>query len=54
MVKYTSINLNNISDVQDFVGICQKIDGDVLVSSGRYTVNGKSLLGLFSLNLTKG
>ena len=48
------VNLNNIDDVKSFIRCTSKIDSDVIVSSGRYTVDGKSLLGLLSLNLANG
>jgi hypothetical protein len=56
-MDYTTrkIKLNLISDIQDFVATSQMVGGLVTVSSidGRYSVDGKSLLGLMSLNLSK-
>ena len=45
------VNLNNIVNVKDFAGIAQGLNYEVKVRSGAYIVNGKSLLGLFSLDL---
>jgi len=46
------IKLNTISDAKDFVSICSKYhDTEVDVKQGKYTVDGKSVLGIFSLNL---
>ncbi len=57
MEKYTkkTIKLNLITDIQEFVNTSQTIVGPVTVASedGIYTVDGKSLLGLMSLNLSK-
>lgn len=30
-----------------------KIDGEVTISCGRYVINAKSIMGIFSLDLTK-
>lgn len=57
MESYTKkvIKLNLIADIQDFVNTAQSVVGTITVSStdGVYTVDGKSLLGLMSLNLSK-
>ena len=46
------IRLNTIKDVNEFVSICCKyFDADIDVKQGRQIINGKSILGIFSLNL---
>lgn len=45
------IKLNTINDVKEFVNICSKYEADADVKQGKFTVNGKSILGIFSLNL---
>lgn len=45
------IKLNNIESVKKFVEIANGLESDILVKSGRYVVDGKSIMGLFSLNL---
>lgn len=47
------IKLNMVKDVSDFVELCSKCTGDVFVHSGRFIVSGKSILGMYSLDLTK-
>lgn len=47
------IRLNTIDAVRRFAGIVTAFDGDVLLKSGRYVVDGKSILGIFSLDLSK-
>lgn len=49
----TSFNilLNTINDVKDFVNLVNKYDFDVDLTSDRYVVNAKSIMGIFSLNL---
>lgn len=48
----TRININNIERVKAFVKACNKLDCDVIVISGKYAVDGKSLMGIFSLDLS--
>ena len=50
-MKETSIRLATIADVRDFVNIVAAFDGDIDLISGRYVVDGKSIMGIFSLDL---
>lgn len=46
------IKLNTISDVNNFSKVCSEYyEGNIDVKQGRQIVNGKSILGIFSLNL---
>ena len=49
----TIIQIDNISDVYEFIKFASRVDGDVLVSKGKFTVDGKSFLGIFSLDISK-
>lgn len=46
------IRLDTIYKVKEFVGLADRYDGKVEVPSGRCTVNGKSILGILSLDLS--
>lgn len=46
-----NIQLKEIKDVYSLVNILIGFDGDVDLESGRYKVDGKSILGIFSLDL---
>ena len=50
-MKTAQIKLSTIRDVQAFVGIATAFDGDIDLSSGRYVVDAKSIIGIFSLDL---
>ena len=52
-MKTFNLLLNSINDVKDFVNIVSKYDFDVDLTSGRYIVDAKSIMGIFSLDLTK-
>lgn len=45
--------LNTMEDIKDFVFILNEFENDVDVSSAQYVVDGKSILGVFSLDLDK-
>lgn len=48
----TKIRLNETDKVKKFVKELENQTFDADLSSGRYIVDGKSLLGIFSLNLS--
>ena len=45
------IRLSTIADVRDFVNIVSATDVEIDLASGRYVVDGKSIMGIFSLDL---
>ncbi|MBQ3037872.1 MAG: HPr family phosphocarrier protein [Clostridia bacterium] len=48
-----NIMLNSINDVKEFVNVVSKYEFDIDLTSGRYVVDAKSIMGIFSLNLSK-
>ncbi len=48
-----NIRINTINDVKTFVNIVTKCDYDVDIISGRYAIDAKSIMGIFSLDLSK-
>ncbi|MEG1448127.1 MAG: HPr family phosphocarrier protein [Oscillospiraceae bacterium] len=47
------INLSTIQNVKEFVNTVSRFDFDVDLVSGRYSVDAKSIMGIFSLELSK-
>lgn len=47
------VSLSSISDVKQFVDVATQCPNEVDVLSGRYVINAKSIMGLFSLDLAK-
>ncbi len=47
------IRLNTINDVKDFVNAVTLCDYDVDIISGRYAIDAKSIMGIFSLDLSR-
>ena len=51
MTKYTVL-LNSIERIKDFVNTITRYPYDFDLVSGRYTIDAKSIMGIFSLDLT--
>jgi len=45
--------LNTIGDVKNFVNTISMYDFEVDLTSGRYVIDAKSIMGIFSLDLSK-
>lgn len=52
-MKTFKVQINSIGDVKNFVNIVSKYDFDIDLISARYVVDAKSIMGIFSLDLTK-
>ena len=52
MIK-KNVMLNTIDAVKNFVNIVMRYPFDVDLISGRYSVDAKSIMGIFSLDLSK-
>ena len=51
----TTVNicLDSIDKVKSFVNVITKFDSDFDLISGRYVIDAKSIMGIFSLDLSK-
>ncbi len=52
-MKTVKISLNSIDKVKAFVNDVTKFDSDFDLVSGRYVIDAKSIMGIFSLDLSK-
>ncbi|MDE6957826.1 MAG: HPr family phosphocarrier protein [Lachnospiraceae bacterium] len=52
-MKTVTISLNSIESVKSFVNSITKFDSDFDLVSGRYVIDAKSIMGIFSLDLAK-
>ncbi len=50
-MKKTEIVLKSIQDVRDFVNLVVLLDYEVDLTQGRYLIDAKSIMGIFSLDL---
>ena len=52
-MKTIQISLNSIDKVKAFVNDITRFDNDFDLVSGRYVIDAKSIMGIFSLDLSK-
>lgn len=52
-MKEYIVKLNSIEQVKEFVALTNKCAFDVDLMSGRYAIDAKSIMGIFSLDLAK-
>ena len=52
-MKTVTISLNSIDKVKAFVNDITKFDYDFDLLSGRYVIDAQSIMGIFSLDLSK-
>ena len=52
-MQAVTISLTEVNQVKRFVSLVEHAPCDVDVVSGHYTVNAKSMLGIYSLDLSK-
>ncbi|MCD8156289.1 MAG: HPr family phosphocarrier protein [Clostridiales bacterium] len=52
-MKKVLVSLNSIDKVKSFVKDISRFDYDFDLISGRYVIDAKSLLGIFSLDLSR-
>ena len=50
-ITVVKIRLVTIADLYNFVAVSGKYDFDIELKSGIYTVDGKSIMGMFCLDL---
>ena len=47
------VRINTLDKVKKFAAICDSFKCEIDLMSGRYVVDAKSIMGIFSLDLTK-
>ncbi len=52
-MKTVKISLNSIDKVKSFVNEITKFENEFDLVSGRYVIDAKSIMGIFSLDLSK-
>lgn len=52
-MKTYQVSLNSIGKVKSFVNLISQFDFDLDLISGRYVIDAKSIMGIFSLDLSK-
>lgn len=52
-MKSLHIHLRNIDEVKEFINNAGNIEGGATLSDGRHSINARSIMGVYSLNLQK-
>ena len=52
-MKTVKISLNSIDKVKSFVNTISQFDSDFDLISGRYVIDAKSIMGIFSVDLSQ-
>ena len=52
-MKTYMLDLNSIDRVKGFVSAIEKFDGYFDIATGRYVVDAKSIMGIFSMDLNR-
>ena len=53
-MKKMYVAINTINRAIEFVQKASQVDGDVICTKGRYTIDGKSIMGIFSIDISEG
>ena len=53
MIMNYKIKLDTFDKIKKFINIVQKFESDIDLVSGRYVIDAKSIMGIFSLDLSK-
>lgn len=53
-MKKMQVIIHGINDASHFVAQAAKVSGDVIVKKGRFAVDGKSIMGVMSINIHDG
>ena len=51
-MKEFIVSLNSVDKVKRFVSVTAGFDTEIDVVSGRYVIDGKSFMGIFSMDLS--
>ena len=52
-MKEFTVRIVTIEDVKKFVSTVMRFDYDIDLIAGRYAIDAKSIMGIFSIDLTK-
>ena len=48
------VTITSLNDINDFIALAQRVEGDIVVRKGKFCVDGKSAMGVLSLDVTTG
>ena len=48
------IKINTMTDIKAYLAQAQKVKGDITIKKGKYVIDGKSIMGIFTLDTSTG
>ena len=52
MIKNSTIRIDSLSDVYTFIREASKVYGDVIIKRGKFVIDAKSVMGVFSIDMS--
>jgi len=52
MIKNSVIRIDSLSDVYAFIKEASKVYGDVIIKRGKFVIDAKSIMGVFSIDMS--
>ena len=53
MIKNMTISIKNLTDIYNFVAEASKVEQDVIIKRGKFIIDAKSILGIFSIDMSQ-
>lgn len=53
MIKNMTISIKNLTDIYNFVAEASKVEQDVIIKRGKFVIDAKSILGIFSIDMSQ-
>lgn len=53
-MKNIKIAMNGINDLTELVKNALKVDSDIMITKGRFTIDAKSIMGVMSIDMSTG
>lgn len=53
-MKKMYVAIHGIHDIMSFVQAATRVEGDVTCKRGKYVIDGKSTMGIFSIDVSEG
>lgn len=53
-MKNIKIAMNGINDLTELVKNASKVDSDIMITKGRFTIDAKSIMGVMSIDMSTG
>lgn len=52
MTKELVIKITGLADVYNFIAEATKVEGDIVIKRGKFVIDAKSIMGIFSIDMS--